>query len=313
MENLKVMTHDQFGKLSIIMIDDSPWFVGKEVSAALGYANEHKAISMHVDDEDKKILDFKGFSHFGKSLWSGNDYSNKTVINESGLYSLILSSKLPSAKQFKHWVTSEVLPSVRRTGSYRIQANPLYHPDFPEYKYQNKLYDGETVLSTKDLEYFLDLAPDQIKKIRDALMTEGIHYFKLSGEELKKFKVKHRLVRSTADTMYLYNYEGYHKLELYYAEYSNNPTRKQKPQPSFVSLDRELPTIPPEDMKQVTPNIKTKVLMNNVKEHCMAANGLAQTLLSVYTRGELKVIRKALVNEIFALETMAKQIEGIKF
>lgn len=304
MKNLKVMTHEQFGELNIIMIDDAPWFVGKEVATALGYTNTRDALAKHVDSEDKNTV----------AICDGNKGNpNQTVINESGLYSLILSSKLPSAKQFKHWVTSEVLPSIRRTGSYRIQANPMYHPEITDYKYQTKLYDGETVLNTADISYFLDLAPDQIKKIRDALMTEGIHYFKLSGEELKKFKVKHRLVRSTAKSMYLYNYEGYHLLETYFAEYSLHPTRKKKPQPQFVVLDRERPTIPPEDMKQVTPNIKTKVLMNNVKEHCMAANGLAQTLLSVYTKGELKVIRKALVNEIFALETMAKQIEGIKF
>lgn len=95
-----------------------PWFVGKDIAEILGYSNVNKAIQMHVDEEDKKILDFQGFSQNGISLWNGNDFSNKTVINESGMYSLIFCSKLESAKKFKRWVTSEVLPSIRKTGCY---------------------------------------------------------------------------------------------------------------------------------------------------------------------------------------------------
>jgi anti-repressor protein len=93
-----------------------PWFVGKDVADALGYSNSNKAIKVHVDSEDRKVLEYKGFSQNGNTseLWSGNDFSNKTIINESGLYSLIMSSKLPKAKEFKHWVTSEVLPSIRK-------------------------------------------------------------------------------------------------------------------------------------------------------------------------------------------------------
>lgn len=77
---------------------------------------------MHVYDEDKKVLDFKGFSQNGttQKLWSGNDFSNKTVINESGMYALIFGSKLESAKRFKHWVTHDVLPSLRKTGRYSV-------------------------------------------------------------------------------------------------------------------------------------------------------------------------------------------------
>lgn len=123
MNDIKIFENAEFGSVRTLEVNGEPYFVGKDVAEILGYTNVNKAIQMHVDDEDKRTLDFKGFSHFGTSLWSGNDFSNKTVINESGLYSLILSSKLPKAKEFKHWVTSEVLPSIRKTGSYAIPKN----------------------------------------------------------------------------------------------------------------------------------------------------------------------------------------------
>lgn len=86
-----------------------PWFVGKDVAQVLGYSDANKAVAMHVDNEDKKLND-KTSSSFGQR--------GATLINESGLYSLILSSKLPQAREFKRWVTSEVLPQIRRTGGY---------------------------------------------------------------------------------------------------------------------------------------------------------------------------------------------------
>ena len=122
MNNVQIFKSAEFGQVRTVEVDGTLYFVGKDIAEALGYSNINKAIQMHVDDEDKKILDFKGFSHFGNTLWTGNDFSNKTVVNESGVYSLILSSKLPAAKQFKHWVTSEILPAIRKTGGYVSNA-----------------------------------------------------------------------------------------------------------------------------------------------------------------------------------------------
>ena len=122
--DIQVFESVDFGKVRIIEMNGEPYFVGKDVAEILGYSNINKAIQMHVDEEDKKVLDFKGFSHFGNTLWGKNDFSNKTVINESGLYSLILSSKLPKAKEFKRWVTSEVIPSIRKTGRYAVPNMP---------------------------------------------------------------------------------------------------------------------------------------------------------------------------------------------
>lgn len=112
----KNLVHPEFGELRTVEIDGEPWFVGKDVATALGYSNTRDALSRHIDNEDKTSVVIPD---------SGSNYKSKTtLINESGLYSLILSSKLPSAKEFKHWVTSEVLPSIRKNGAYiRNQEN----------------------------------------------------------------------------------------------------------------------------------------------------------------------------------------------
>lgn len=102
--------HPEFGNLRTLTIDGEPWFVGKDVAGALGYKKPENAIANHVSDEDKTSTLIQG---------SGSNYKSKaTIINESGLYSLILSSKLEKAKEFKRWVTAEVLPTIRKTGGY---------------------------------------------------------------------------------------------------------------------------------------------------------------------------------------------------
>lgn len=110
MNDLKIWENPEFGTLRVIEQDGEPWMVGKDVAQALGYAKPENAIATHVDDEDKTSTLIQG---------SGSNYKSKTIIiNESGLYSLVLSSKLPSAKRFRRWVTGEVLPSIRKDGGY---------------------------------------------------------------------------------------------------------------------------------------------------------------------------------------------------
>lgn len=110
----KNLVHPEFGELRTVEIDGETWFVGKDVAAALGYANPTKAAREKVYQEDRGV----------SKIDTPSGTQQMTIINESGLYSLILSSKLPSAKDFKHWVTSEVLPSIRKNGAYiRNQEN----------------------------------------------------------------------------------------------------------------------------------------------------------------------------------------------
>lgn len=111
---IQVFNNPQFGEIRTLADNDGNiLFVGKDVAKALGYKNTSKAIQQHVDDEDKSTLPIREAAYETRAI----------VINESGLYSLILSSKLPQAKQFKRWVTSEVLPAIRRTGAYAV-PNP---------------------------------------------------------------------------------------------------------------------------------------------------------------------------------------------
>lgn len=110
MNDLKIFENAEFGRVRTVTIDNEPWLVGKDVAEALGYSDTNKAVAMHVEDEDKKLND-KTSPSFGQR--------GATLINESGLYALIFGSKLESAKRFKHWVTSEVLPAIRKTGSYQ--------------------------------------------------------------------------------------------------------------------------------------------------------------------------------------------------
>lgn len=114
---VKLFNSQEFGKLRGLEIDGEPWFVGKDVAQALGYAKERNAIAAHVEDEDRKDAPIQG---------TLGGTQNMTIINESGLYSMIFGSKLESARRFKHWVTAEVLPAIRKTGSY--QQRPLSIP-----------------------------------------------------------------------------------------------------------------------------------------------------------------------------------------
>ena len=110
---IQIFKHEKFGDIRTINKDGEPWFVGKDVAEVLGYKSPSVAICENVDSEDKTTFVISE---------SGSKYKSKTTfINESGLYSLILSSKLPQAKEFKRWVTSEVLPQIRKTGAYLTQ------------------------------------------------------------------------------------------------------------------------------------------------------------------------------------------------
>lgn len=112
MNGLMIFNNPEFGEIRTVGIDGEPWLVGKDVARALGYSDTKSALADHVDDEDKQIIQ--------RGQIATLDVPNRglTIINESGLYSLVLSSKLPGAKKFRRWVTAEVIPSIRRSGGY---------------------------------------------------------------------------------------------------------------------------------------------------------------------------------------------------
>ena len=110
MSQLQIFNSEEFGEIRTVTIDNEPWFVGKDVATALGYSNSRKAIIDHVHEDDKGVT----------KCDTPSGTQNMTIINESGLYALIFGSKLELAQRFKHWVTSEILPSIRKHGIYAI-------------------------------------------------------------------------------------------------------------------------------------------------------------------------------------------------
>lgn len=142
MKELQVFNNAEFGDVRSMLVDETPWFVGKDVAKALGYSNARKTLADHVDAEDKGVT---------KCDTLGGT-QNLTIINESGLYSLIFGSKLPSAKKFKRWVTSEVLPALRKTGKYEVENT----------KAQSRIVktcSGVPVVSLSDIDKFHELSP----------------------------------------------------------------------------------------------------------------------------------------------------------
>ena len=130
---IQVFKNDRFGEVRTMVINDEPWFVGKDVASVLGYVSPHRAVFDHVDEDDKTSVLIQH---------SGSNYKSKTIfINESGLYALILSSKLPQAKEFKRWVTSEVLPSIRRNGAYLTDDALARFAEDPDYGIRGKSID----------------------------------------------------------------------------------------------------------------------------------------------------------------------------
>ena len=168
MENkIQIFENKEFGKLRTVEINKEPWFVGKDVVGALGYTDINHTIADHVDSDDKVNSKTQGYfdPEFGqRGTW---------LINESGVYSLILSSKLPKAKQFKHWVTSDVLPTIRKNGMYMNQSVAQQVIDNP----------------TEFLARAVLLANDQIEKL------------KLENSKLKPKAEFYDTVASTEDLM----------------------------------------------------------------------------------------------------------------
>ena len=179
MNNLKIFESPEFGQVRTVTIDNEVYFVGKDVADALGFTNPRDAIKTHVFEEDKGVetIDTLG----GKQ--------NMTVISESGLYALVFGSRLDSAKRFKHWVTSEVLPSVRKTGSYQ---KPLSAIEQLQLTQKALLEVDEKITSLdEDLQNFkqdLPILGIEESKITAAVRKKGEHC--LGGKESEAYQDK---------------------------------------------------------------------------------------------------------------------------
>jgi prophage antirepressor-like protein len=165
MNQMQIFKNSDFGEVRTVTVDNEPWFVGKDIADALGYERSDNAIRTHVDDEDKLM----------HQIDASGQARNMYIVNESGMYSLILSSKLPNAKQFKRWVTSEVIPQIRKNGSYMPDASALS----PELALMNVLVVqmNQEALNRQKLQSqvnqtteMLEETREEIQAIRDAIV-----------------------------------------------------------------------------------------------------------------------------------------------
>ncbi len=166
---IQVFTNEEFGEVRTLVVDNEPWFVGKDIAVVLGYAKPRNAIATHVDNEDKKGARIQG---------TLGGTQNMTVINESGLYSLILSSKLSNAKKFKHWVTSEVLPTIRKTGGYVNNEVLFVENYFPEANDETKEFMVSTLKSIKQKNQIIESQKKEIEYKEDVIigLVDDISY-----------------------------------------------------------------------------------------------------------------------------------------
>lgn len=177
MNELKIFENPEFGAIRTVVIDNEPWFVGNDVAKALGYKDTYSALRHNVDDEDKRLC----------PVGSTSGTQDTLVISESGLYSLIFGSKLEKAKEFKHWVTAEILPSIRKNGGYiqnqeqmtpeQIVANALIVANKiiaekeakivemrPKAEYFDNLVDGKLLTTFRDTAKELHIPPQQFTR-----------------------------------------------------------------------------------------------------------------------------------------------------
>lgn len=179
MNKIQIFNNPEFGEVRTVMIDGEPWLVGKDVAESLGYKNTRQALSTNVMEEDKGVC----------PVDTPSGTQQMTIINESGLYSLIFGSKLPSAKKFKRWVTSEVLPSLRKTGSY---GAPKTIPEQIQLLAQGNVELNQKVDSLTDrvdkIELDLPILPIEADRITTAVKRKGVSI--LGGKQAPAYKNK---------------------------------------------------------------------------------------------------------------------------
>lgn len=210
MNNIEVFKNNEFGQIRTILVNNIPYFVGKDISIILGYKNNGRDVARHVDEEDRLIYH------------DGTFESNRglTIINESGLYSLVLSSKMPRAKEFKHWVTSDVLPSIRKHGAYitdktidEIATNPdLLIKLANELKKEKE--EKEKALNTISEERPMVIFAKSIKASRNSILVgELAKIIKQNGYDIGQ----NRLFKCLRDNGYLGKNKGYYNIPTQYS------------------------------------------------------------------------------------------------
>lgn len=194
MNELKIFENQEFGKVRAVTLDGQPWFVGKDVATALGYKDTVNALKSRVEEEDKRG---------GWQITTPSGTQKMVIINESGLYSLILSSKLPGAKKFKRWVTAEVIPSIRKNGGYIADQDSMS----PEELMARALMVAQKTLADREARISALTAENQIMAPKAAYFDELVDRNLLTGirETAKELGVSQKwFVSFLLERKYLY-------------------------------------------------------------------------------------------------------------
>ena len=232
MNEITVFNNDEFGSIRTVTIENEPWLVGKDVAEVLGYTNPSKALTDHVDTEDK--LNNETLLSLGqRGGW---------LINESGLYSLIMSSKLPTAKKFKRWVTSEVLPSIRKTGSY---SKPMSELEILQHSI-NQLVEQERKLKALEVQQGeqvkrLDIIDSRLE-VLNGVHIEGTGRDRLNAM-VRAYVVKKGIsyAEGWKNFKKAYNYAFRTRLGVLLTNYANKNNLKSKPTiPRFLERTNRL-------------------------------------------------------------------------
>lgn len=205
MNKIQVFENKEFGQVRSMTLNGSPWFVGRDVATALGYKNSRDALAKHVDEEDKDVA---------KRDTLGGE-QEVIIINESGLYSLILSSKLPAAKRFKRWVTSEVLPAIHHTGEYCVKPKASAKPALPpKYEYFPKTFRGVPVMITPDIAHAVGKSVKDIASLvkRSSELIDGEDYKLLTGDDIREFEKENPKLKPGHGMLYVIYRSGVEKL-----------------------------------------------------------------------------------------------------
>lgn len=285
MEKLQTITHPQFGQLSVIIIDGKEMFKAKEVAAMLGYKDTVNAVKQHCRGVVKHHLPSK----------SGNqEYS---LIPESDVWRLIIRSKLPQAEAIERWIMDDVLPSIRKTGTYSVPKQPTQQK---LYDYTDKTYKGKPVLTIRDVEHFTSLSKYRIQHFIQRA-DKGQDFIILTGNELAAFKYENSMPDSNANHLYLVTKSGFDKICAVYGL-----------KPKMPELFTNVETSAPQLRLAHAPSESMRSLIGYIQRETDAIQAASKMLLTDDTKESLEVYRSALVRHIISLRGYCYDVKTIR-
>lgn len=290
MEKMQVIKHPQWGTISIIIVDGKEMFKANECAAMLGYAHPKDAISRHCKGATFHRLPSKGGEQ------------NVKLIPEGDLWRLIIRSKLPQANEIERWIMDEVLPSIRKTGCYNMDAQHERQLELPvdAYEYFDKTWNGVPVLSTADIAHLLGVTKHTLyyafKTIR---LTIGTDYMQLDGRELRLFKMQNPRVCRNCNHMTLFTRSGFRAIcEALHVEIEPPKMLAEKPEPPTVCAIR--------------PHDSMKSLMGYLQRETRKVQCFAELMLTLDTEQNLELYRKQLVRAMNMLNQYLIDVKTIR-